>query len=163
MKKIFLFLLFALILPSAFTLAKEEAPSQPLNLAPIQERIEGPSLAFEFAFSPGKLSKAQTGKIFTTGYHASNFTLPSLKENPAPIRYPRWAVREGWEGTFVIAVEILTTGEVGRWKVIESTGYSLLDESATASIRKWHFHPGTENGKAVAACIQIPVYFQLEE
>lgn len=163
MKKISFFLLLALLSPAVWVWAKEEAPSSPLVLKPFQAKVEGPGLPFEFSLADGKLSQARTGKIFTTGYYAADFTLPSLKEEPVPIRYPRWAVQEGWEGTFVIAVEIGTSGEVGRWKVMESTGYPLLDEAATGAIRKWLFHPATEKGKTILSCIQIPIHFQLED
>lgn len=153
------FICFLFIPLSAF--AREEV--QPLIPNPVENRVEGPGLDFEFAFAPGKLSEAQTGKIFSTGTHSSDFALPSLKEKPVPIRYPRWAVREGWEGTFVIAVEVLTNGEVGRWYVIQSTGYRLLDEAATEAVRQWHFHPATEKSRAILACIQIPIHFQLQD
>ena len=161
MKKISVSLLFtALVLSSFPAFAAEEAP--PLVLKSVESKVEGPGLPFEFSFD-GKLSEAVTGKIFTSGTHAPDFTLPSLKEEPAPIRYPRWAVREGWQGRFVIAVEILTSGEVGRWKVVESTGYPLLDRAATQAIRRWRFHPGMEKGRSLVSCIQIPILFQLEE
>lgn len=160
MKKISI-LLSILILSSLPAFAAEEA--QPLGLKPVESKIEGPGLRFEFAFSPGKLSEAQTGKIFSTGFHAPDFTLPSLKEEPTPIRYPRWAVREGWEGTFVAAVEILASGKVGRTHVMQSTGYTLLDEAAAEAIRQWQFHPATEKGKSILSCIQIPIHFQLKD
>lgn len=160
-----LFLSLALITLSAAPLsyAKEEISAPPLTVSSLQGQAEEPGFPFEFSVSPGKWSQATRGEIFTTGYHPQGFTLPTLKEEPAPIPYPRWAVHEGWEGTFVIAVEVLTTGEVGRWKIMESTGYSLLDEAATNAIRQWRFQPGTEKGKAVATCIQIPVHFELQE
>lgn len=160
MKKIFVLLTAGILLFSFPLFAREEA--QPLALNPAENRIEGPGLPFEFAFEPGKLSEARTGRIFTLGANAPDFTLPSLQEEPVPIRYPRWAVREGWEGTLVIAVEILVSGKVGRMQVMESTGYPLLDESAAEAVRQWHFHPATEKGRPVTSCIQIPILFRIE-
>lgn len=162
MKKISVILLLIGVLSIPLPLFSAEE-TQPLISNRVENRVEGPGLPFEFAFAPGKFSEARTGKIFTTGHNTPDFTLPSLKEKPVPIRYPRWAVREGWEGKFVIAVEILTTGQVGRWRVMESTGYRLLDESATQAIRQWSFHPATEQGLAIVACIQIPIYFELQD
>ena len=156
-----LFLFYFLCLPAVSLFAKEDSPAALLRISPLKQASQREEFPFEFSVSPGKWEKAQRGKLFTTGYHPSDFTLPSLKEEPAPIRYPRWAVREGWEGTFVMAVEILTTGEVGRWGVIESTGYPLLDEAAVGAVRQWRFHPGTEHNNAVAMCIQIPIHFEL--
>lgn len=162
MKKNSVFLGFAVLTLVSFRLFAAEE-SQPLVLNAVENKIEGPGIPFEFTFAPGRLSEARTGKIFTTGTHAADFTLPSLKDEPVPIRYPRWAVREGWEGTFMIAVEILTTGQVGRWRVMESTGYPLLDEAATEAIQQWQFHPATEKGGAIISCIQIPIHFDLQD
>lgn len=163
MKKVSVFLLISLLLPAFGVFGEDQAPPQLLLPKPVEARFEGPGLPFKFSLAPGRLSQAETGKIFTTGYHAPDFTLPSLKENPMPIQYPRWAVREGWEGTFMIAIEILPTGVTGLWKVMQSTGYALLDEAATRAIQKWRFHPAQEKGKAIRSCIQIPVHFQLQD
>jgi TonB family protein len=155
--------LTVLFLPAVFVLAKEDTPSQPLAVNPLAGESRAASFPLEFSVSPGKWSQARTGKIFTAGTQAADFILPSLKEDPAPIRYPRWAVREGWEGRFVIASEVLKSGEVGRWQVIESTGYPLLDETATGAVRRWRFHPATQQGSAIVSCIEVPIHFELTE
>ena len=141
--------------------AREETPTAPLPVSRLQGGIQADQTPFRVSVTPGKWSQAEVGQVVTTGFHPTGFTLPALKGEPVPIRYPRWAVQEGWEGTFIIAIEILKTGEVGRWKVMQSTGYSLLDETASNSIRQWQFHAGRENGNPVVMCIQIPVYFVL--
>ena len=165
MKKIspLTFLSALLFLSPVLSFAREEAPTTPLPAPQIQGEVPGADVPFQVSVSPGKWSQAKVGKIFTAGYHPSDFVLPTLKGEPAPIRYPRWAVQEGWEGTFIIAIEVLKSGEVGRWNVMQSTGYSLLDETAGNAIRQWHFHPGTELGKSVVMCIQIPVHFVLRD
>ena len=163
MKKILVpFFLFTLIF-STPVLAKEEAAPKPLPFDPLQGQATTAKLPLEFSLHQGKWAPANPGALFTEGYHAPDFVLPSLKETPTPIRYPRWAVREGWQGTFVIAVEVLATGKVGRWKVMESTGYPLLDEAAADAVRKWHFHPATEKGRFLVSCIEIPIHFTLQD
>lgn len=165
MRKMSLFLLlisltFVSITPLG---AKEEAPSPPVSFSPLRGEGSLTSRPFEFSLTRGEWVEARPGEIFTSGTHASDFTLPSLREAPVPIRYPRWAVREGWEGTFVIAIEVLTTGEVGRWKVMESTGHPLLDRAAAEAVREWRFHSAQEQGKAIVSCIQIPIQFSLQD
>jgi len=155
-------LVLSLLLLSSTAWAKEESVPKPPVLASLLENRMA-SLPFEFSLNRGAWSNAKPGTLFTTGYHPGDFTLPSLREAPEPFRYPRWAVQEGWEGTFVIAVEVLPNGQVGRWKVMQSTGYSLLDETATGAVRKWHFHPATEMGRAVVSCIEIPIHFTLQD
>lgn len=159
-------LALAIFTPPLF--GKEEAPLSPLAVDSASGR------PMEIPFQVGAIHElplqsvagwieATPGQIFTTGTHPADFVLPSLKEDPVPIRYPRWAVQEGWEGSFVIAVEILPTGEVGRWNITQSTGYPLLDQAATEAVRKWRFHAALEQGKPVVSCIQIPIHFELEE
>ena len=165
MKKITLSILLTLFVTASavFVFAEEETSLPQAALSPAAVESMPTSLPFEFSLTQGKWAQGRPGQIFSTGTHAPDFTLPSLKEDPAPIRYPRWAVQEGWEGTFVIAVEILQTGEVGRWKVIESTGYPLLDRAATEAVRQWQFHPAHEQGRAIVSCIQIPILFKLRD
>lgn len=165
MKKILLPLsLFSLVFFSVTLLfAKEEVPSPPVSLSPLKGERAAVSRTFEFSLTRGEWVQAQAGEIFTSGTHAVDFILPSLAEAPVPIRYPRWAVREGWEGTFVIAIEVLKTGGVGRWKVMQSTGYPLLDRAATEAVRQWQFHPAQEQGRMIVSCIQIPILFKLKD
>lgn len=164
MKKIFqAMLVVGLLLTPVSVFAKEEASSKSLPLKSLQAGTLHTSLPFEFALDRGEWVEANPGPLFTTGTHAPELTLPSLAEAPIPIRYPRWAVQEGWQGTFVIAVEILKNGTVGRWKIMQSTGHSLLDQAAVNAIHQWHFHPATEKGQAVVSCIEIPIHFKLQE
>lgn len=118
---------------------------------------------FEITITRDGQTVPQPGPVFTGGTEPKGMSLPYLLSNPRPIPYPRWAVRQGWRGTFILAVEILPTGAVGRWKVMQSTGYRLLDEVATKAVREWRFHPATEEGKPVVSCIQIPVHFKLQD
>ncbi len=102
------------------------------------------------------------GPVFTVG-DEEGVILPYLLDHPKRIAYPRWAIRQGWEGNLILAVEILTDGSVGRLQVMKSTGYKLLDKTASKAIQHWKFHPATKDGKPVLTCIQIPVDFKLEE
>jgi len=166
MKKIyislFLILAAALFLGGNTALAREEAPSPSLSLGPFEGSPAAKIFPFEFLVTPGKWSQAKRGEIFTTGISAPDFVLPSLREEPSPILYPQGAVREGREGNFVIAIEVLKTGEVGRWKIMHSTGYNLLDEVATEAIQHWKFYPATEKGQPIVSCIEIPIHFELK-
>lgn len=102
------------------------------------------------------------GPVFTEGDEPGT-ELPYLVSKPKPISYPRWAVRQEWQGKLILAVEILPNGRVGRMKVMKSTGYRLLDRTATKAIQQWKFHPATKDGNPVLSCIQVPVEFRLQE
>lgn len=102
------------------------------------------------------------GPVSTGKGHYEGVMLPYLISTPKPIQYPRWAIRQGWEGRLEIALEILADGSVGRFKVMKSTGYHLLDGAATEAVRTWRFAPATKSGKFFLTCIELPVTFQLE-
>lgn len=154
--------LFLLICVTGPAFAKEEPAS--LVLDSWQEKSsQAVAFPFEFSLEHQEWIQGKAGKMFSIGTHSPDFILPSLREDPVPVHYPRRALQRGWEGSFVIAIEVLPTGEVGRWQVMKSTGYSLLDEAAIEAVRQWRFHPATEQGKAVASCIQIPIHFKLQE
>jgi len=162
MKQILISIFLFLFTSPALTQAKEESAPRPLPLNLIQAQVSRGDVPFEVLVNREGWIQARPGTPFTAGFHSADFVLPSLKEMPSPIQYPRWAAREGWEGTFVIAVEILPSGKVGRWKIMETTGYSLLDEAATKAVQSWRFHPATEKGRPVVSCIEIPVHFSLQ-
>lgn len=106
---------------------------------------------------------ARPGALFTQGGDFSGIELPYLISTPTPIKYPRWALRQGWEGRFTIAVEVLTDGTVGRYYVMQSTGRKILDKAATEAVRTWKFHPAMKNGQPIVECVQIPVTFKISE
>lgn len=101
------------------------------------------------------------GTLFSEGGHHEGTQLPYLISNPVPIKYPRWALRQGWQGDISIAIEIKKDGTVGRTKVMKSTGHNILDETATKAVQSWKFHPAMKNGEIIVTCIQIPVRFQI--
>ena len=106
--------------------------------------------------------ETKPGAVFTTGKEDAAMQLPYLISNPKPIVYPRWAVRQGWKGELVLALEIFKNGGVGRYKVMQSTGYQMLDNAAIKSVKTWKFSPAMKDGKAVLTCVQIPILFDLK-
>ena len=128
-------------------------------------------LASEQASNPFSMTVTGSGKMIpkpgpvSTGgaHYAEDVQLPYLISAPKPIQYPRWAMRQGWQGRLEIALEILADGSVGRFSVMKSTGYRLLDEAATEAVRTWRFAPATQDGRFVLTCIEIPVSFQIED
>ena len=110
----------------------------------------------------GKLL-TKPGPLFTEGGNYEGLQLPYLLSNPTSIPYPRWAVRQGWQGRSSLAIEVLPNGTVGRTKIMQSTGHRLLDHVADSAVRSWKFHPAMNNGQTIVTCIQIPIVFQLEK
>lgn len=152
-----LFLIFSMFLNLG---AAEKMPVETVTVPNPGEELSSGS--FDGLVPMNEKLVSKPGPVFTEANVSSEYVLPSLVSDPTPILYPSWAVNRGWEGELIIAVEILTDGSVGRYKVMRSTGRRLLDRAAIRAVRTWKFHPATEGGKAVVSCIQIPVLFRLE-
>ncbi|MBU3915427.1 energy transducer TonB [bacterium] len=86
---------------------------------------------------------------------------PRYRYNPAP-EYPKQARRKEFEGTVILEVLIDTDGSVNKWKISKSSGYSILDQTAIRSVKKWIFEPKKNGVQAVTAWVKVPVHFQLK-
>lgn len=63
----------------------------------------------------------------------------------------------------MLLIDVLPDGLVGTAKVLTSSGFPLLDESALDAVRRWRFIPGTRGGDPVATTVLMPVRFKLSE
>jgi TonB family protein len=52
--------------------------------------------------------------------------------------------------------------KVADLRLSASSGYSVLDQAALASVKTWLFDPGTRGGERVEMWVKVPVRFQLE-
>lgn len=158
MKKVFLSAFLFLLTNSfqPFARAQEKVIVEPML-------VQDQSRAFVRSEAGEEQFVTRPGRIFTEGGNYEGIALPYLISAPKPVVYPRWAVRQGWQGRFVIALEVLTDGTVGRYYVMRSTGHRMLDHAALRAVRTWKFHPAVRDGKAVVECVQIPVVFKLDQ
>ena len=99
------------------------------------------------------------GKTTTPG--DTFLATPRYRDNSHPA-YPRLAQARGYEGTVLLAVEVLSDGRVGRTRVKSSSGYVLLDQSALDTMKQWSFEPGKKKGLPVAMWVDIPIRFALQ-
>lgn len=80
--------------------------------------------------------------------------------NPKPA-YPSIARRNGWEGEVLVELRVSENGRVLDARVVESSGFPVLDRQAVDALSKWRFHPGTRGGTPFETSVMIPVRFQL--
>ena len=76
--------------------------------------------------------------------------------------YPVSEIRQGHEGTVLLALQILPNGRVGAVRIDKSSGYLKLDESAAREARRWRMKPGTSDGAAMPMWKRVPIKFQLK-
>jgi len=89
------------------------------------------------------------------------FTQPKYAENPKPL-YPQEARKKGYQGEVMLKVEVLANGQVGQIEVKKSSGYELLDRSASATVKQWKFIPAKKGKGEIPFWVNIPIKFQLK-
>jgi protein TonB len=105
------------------------------------------------------LQKGGTAPAKGSAEGMTTYAMPKYKEGARPV-YPKVAERRGYEGTVRLEVEILETGEVGEVKILESSGFEVLDKEAVRWVHTNPFVHGPNNEKRTYL---VPVVFIGEE
>ena len=85
---------------------------------------------------------------------------PIYRINPPP-SYPNIARKRGYQGNVVLEVLINKQGKVIDFRVFSSSGYSILDKTAIASVKKWLFEPGMRGSDKIEMWVRVPIRFKL--
>lgn len=134
--------------------------------APAPARSRAPAAVMATAASthtPIASSVAETtgGEQHDEPLVESRYNVAALN-NPKP-PYPLAARRQGAEGRVVLRALVLEDGRCAEVRIVRSSGYALLDESALATVRRWRFLPATRAGTPVAASVDVPISFRLDQ
>ena len=92
--------------------------------------------------------------------HAIIPARPRYRDNPPPA-YPELARRRQMEGTVVLEALVNGNGRVDALNVHASSGYTLLDDTALRTVRKWLFVPGKKGDVPMSMSVLVPVRFAL--
>lgn len=92
----------------------------------------------------------------------SQITSPKVIEFSEPI-YPVDARLNNMEGKVVLRVTISDEGMVVGTEILQSSGFTILDNAAVESVGKWRFSPAKENGREVLSRVRVPVIFTLQD
>lgn len=81
--------------------------------------------------------------------------------NPKP-EYPSRSLDRGEEGTVTLEVVVEPDGHPSDVKVVKSSGYSALDNSALQTVKKYYkFIPATKAGVSIRASYRFNIVFKL--
>src|SRR5206468_1492619 len=81
--------------------------------------------------------------------------------NPPP-PYPLVARRLGKEGVVLLEVLVAPDGRAADVRMIRSSGFAPLDESAVTTVReRWRFVPARRDGVPVESRVTVPIRFRL--
>ncbi|MDC0857419.1 energy transducer TonB [Rickettsiales bacterium] len=138
---------------TAALLASPVAPNQTSQIKqepkiptkPLVEKIESEQEADEI-----KVNKAQAPKMIPM----NNAEIPGFK--PSPI-YPKRALKLNREGVVIIEALVSKDGVVTKIDIIQSSGFAILDKSASNAVMKWRFDQAALAGSEVL--VRIPVEF----
>lgn len=129
------------------------------------------SLESESAGRPdGSSGRSGSGQQFAgPGPGLQTASLPGFVESLPPAyghrqdpEYPELARRRGYQGTALLRVRILEDGRVAAVQIKESSGYQILDGTATKAVWNWRFTPALADGRPVASWVLVPITFRLQ-
>lgn len=83
-------------------------------------------------------------------------------EPPAPV-YPRASRRAGESGRVLLRVLVDEAGVPRQVLLQASSGFTRLDDAATAAVLKARFKPYSDDGRPVAGWALVPLSFDLEQ
>ena len=112
--------------------------------------------AFSYAVPEHLRAAIGVGKRVTAPFGRAGYL-----NNPPPA-YPGLAARNGWQGTVLLKVRVLSNGRVETVEVARSSGFKLLDEEAKTTVRTWQFTPSMRGTTAIDGWATVPIEFKLD-
>ncbi len=93
--------------------------------------------------------------------------VPEIKE-PVPIEtitpvYPFRARKKGFEGIVTLEVVVSDTGNPVSCLILDSSGFTDLDNAAIRTVSASLFYPGTVDGEVIQSTLRILIKFQLND
>ena len=82
----------------------------------------------------------------------SGHVLPAMPDDRfrnRPPPYPMEAAMRRETGAVLVLIHVSAYGLATGADVVESSGSSSLDAAAVTAVRKWHFRPAMQEGRAV--------------
>lgn len=87
---------------------------------------------------------------------------PILTLNVPP-SYTAEGIRQKIQGFVLLDAVVLPNGSIGNVRIIHSLdSASGLDQQAVAAVKRWHFRPGSLDGKPVPVVVQVQMSFTLK-
>lgn len=77
--------------------------------------------------------------------------------------YPRWAREKGYEGIVKVELTIMYEGKVAEVKMVDSSGYEILDKAALATIKRASPFPKLPRDLGEKLNLTVPIVYRLVE
>jgi protein TonB len=121
--------------PSLVPVTSVASESPPVEVISA-DRTEKAAIIATVAHKP----KQANSDITEPGMRVTNTASSRLQQSltkalESHFHYPRLARKRGWQGTVEIGLNIATNGELSNIRVIQSSGYRVLDRAAVKSLK----------------------------
>ncbi|MBT2766779.1 TonB family protein [Stenotrophomonas sp. ISL-67] len=113
--------------------------------------------------SAGPSISTEAAAVAAQGMAEGGTTADVKVRNMGPPTYPRHAFEQGVSGKVVLRVNVDTEGRPDDIRVLSSSPTGVFDEVSIAAAKGWTFEPALRDGRPVAAALQIPLTFALDE
>lgn len=114
------------------------------------------------AASTAPAAAAADGKAGGGAEKAGESRAVRVRFSPKP-PYPALSRELGEEGVVLLRISVGAGGEFEQVQLLRSSGFVRLDRAARDGVRSWRFDAAWQGGQPVAASIDIPVRFRLDE
>ena len=84
---------------------------------------------------------------------------PAAVFHNRPPVYPEEAAANDQHGTVVVLIHVSPAGTAAGVDLVRSSGYVLLDRSASEAVRHWRFLPAVKDGQPVASDMTMGFIF----
>jgi TonB family protein len=93
----------------------------------------------------------------------TDHSVPTYAQDNPSFIFPLQALLANVQGNPIVRVEVLPDGKPGRMWLKQSSGNGMLDRDAQSQLTFWRFNPARKNGQPVAAWIDVPVVYRLQD
>jgi len=143
----------------AITLPPKKIRTQPVAKIPVPLPTPEPALAEPVIESASASSNAQTADT-TPVLQPARYNAAYLN-NPPP-GYPLAARRRHIEGNVLVRAKVQADGSCSHVELKLASTSDLLNKAALDAVKNWRFVPAMLGEQTIAAWVEIPITFKLE-
>jgi len=148
--------------PARLTAVKK--PAQKIAPQPVAKNVQPtPRQKTPAAIHPDQQNRVSTAEPQSSSLTVSERVSAALQNQlVTAFDYPWLARKRGWQGLVTLSLHIDEDGALSRWKIIRTSGYSLLDRSALqAAQRIGQLQQARQLLNGQPLNLSIPVRYQL--
>ena len=133
----------------------------PVPIAPVPSPIAAPSEAPATTAITSEAPPA-SGVLSDAPPAAGGATRTLAYDGALKLRYPPESLRLREQGLVLLRVLVDADGSAQRVEIERGSGHPRLDAAARDAVRRAHFRPVLQDGRAVAAWGVVPIEFRLD-